>query len=957
MSFLNRILSPDEEQFIEFVHKDLEHFLKCYTTKSVLLFPPLSSFHRLLIHKAAEDYQQLHTFSIGQGELRRTTVCLEEDFNSCPHNGEGLMSLNQPPSARGRGRGRWSSPGSQYDNRQQNRSSRGTDDDKWVKDRYEDGLRDDRLQDGFRTDERHKDDPTAVGQNDQRRPRGVDTSPISHGDKPSRRGRGQRSRNKRPDVQIYVPRGRRQQQVMAVNQKNYDDPALHPCDRDPHSTVTDKSSGKYESNTANCRILDGDYFSNSPDDEYRTERRDHGEGDSRLSDVIDHRTTDRCSARNKILGGQNSSFSPDSHGVSNKLTEQSPPQSTNSTSMKKVSQGKKPRTKFQVYVPPHQKNQCSGQLRETSCQNVPSSGESWEREEIRDSNADGTNMISDSHQRTKVKRVKLDSSLSKHKSEDKMETEQNMATSLSDRQDEQCRLSNEPGDGVSDVHVPRPGVEDRCVPVPNVSDLHASGANGSKIHDSGSDTSNIHVSGSNVSNIYESGSDASSIHVSGPNVSKIRIPSSRENDCDDLNANTGNDHKTCSSVNNPDTSSNNLEINKESEMNVRLQSKTLSQTEDECQNVLHSDSCVERTIEGTPDVTVEPDLTTFATASPRVNLTKNDEQNYQSETDQTPGLPDDVTVTKDQESEKSSGAVFNTHVGHLDNQSDIPESMDVENDISKDVKEKNKDENSDEKKEKEEEQPPSEEKEKEKPESSIDEGKMIADKCHGEEGKEEVCTGEEQENEGDEESWDKMFDDEGECLDPVAMEELTSAIGKVKIKKPIIDYFTYKPRDPDLSRQDLGHVIEIYDFPAEFKTEDLMSAFQQFKTKGFDIKWVDDTHALGVFNSAIAAQSALTLTHPLLKVRAMSEATRQSKEKAKRCVEFLLPYKARPETSALTARRLVTGALGLASKVSREQRDLERQKLRQAKEKKKLMKKQKDDIWEGTYTSGKLETS
>lgn len=47
--------------------------------------------------------------------------------------------------------------------------------------------------------------------------------------------------------------------------------------------------------------------------------------------------------------------------------------------------------------------------------------------------------------------------------------------------------------------------------------------------------------------------------------------------------------------------------------------------------------------------------------------------------------------------------------------------------------------------------------------------------------------------------------------------------------------------------------------------------------------------------------------------------------------EFLQPYKPRPETTAMTARRLVTGALGITSNVSREQRELERQKLKEAK--------------------------
>ncbi|KAK3095625.1 hypothetical protein FSP39_016823 [Pinctada imbricata] len=208
------------------------------------------------------------------------------------------------------------------------------------------------------------------------------------------------------------------------------------------------------------------------------------------------------------------------------------------------------------------------------------------------------------------------------------------------------------------------------------------------------------------------------------------------------------------------------------------------------------------------------------------------------------------------------------------------------------------------------------------------------------------------EEEEDEDSWDKMFDDEGECLDPSAVEEvLTKKVGKVKIQKAKINYLDFKPKDPDLNYDEMGHVIEIFGFPAEFKTEDLLSIFQPYKDKGFDIKWVDDTHALGVFSSPIAAQSALSLVHPLCKVGPLTDAARASKVKAKRAVEFLQPYKPRPETSASAARRLVSGALGLSTRVSKEQREKERQKLREAKEKRKMERKQKDDIWEGTCTS------
>ena len=43
------------------------------------------------------------------------------------------------------------------------------------------------------------------------------------------------------------------------------------------------------------------------------------------------------------------------------------------------------------------------------------------------------------------------------------------------------------------------------------------------------------------------------------------------------------------------------------------------------------------------------------------------------------------------------------------------------------------------------------------------------------------------------------------------------------------------------------------------------------------------------------------------------------------------PYRPRPETTAAVARSLVTGALGLKSNLTREQRDEERKKLKEAK--------------------------
>lgn len=97
--------------------------------------------------------------------------------------------------------------------------------------------------------------------------------------------------------------------------------------------------------------------------------------------------------------------------------------------------------------------------------------------------------------------------------------------------------------------------------------------------------------------------------------------------------------------------------------------------------------------------------------------------------------------------------------------------------------------------------------------------------------------------------WESMFDDNGDCLDSKLMTEITSNVGKVSISKPKNDYKSYQ--DPvNLDDEEFPHVLEISNFPVEFKTQDLMMIFSEYKELGFDIKWVDDTHALVVFSSS-----------------------------------------------------------------------------------------------------------
>ncbi|XP_017312583.1 coiled-coil domain-containing protein R3HCC1L [Ictalurus punctatus] len=210
---------------------------------------------------------------------------------------------------------------------------------------------------------------------------------------------------------------------------------------------------------------------------------------------------------------------------------------------------------------------------------------------------------------------------------------------------------------------------------------------------------------------------------------------------------------------------------------------------------------------------------------------------------------------------------------------------------------------------------------------------------------------EEGEEEEEHDNWDSLFTDDGECLDPHLLEEISQKAGhnKASVQEPRFDYYNWTPEDEEveLREDELSHIVEIYDFPLEFKTEDLIRAFCSYQQKGFDIKWIDDTHALGLFSSPIAARDALRTKHPMLKVRPLSKSSTATKAKARDSSDYLLPAKERPQTSASLARRLVIGALGVKSKQSQEQREAERKQLRQAREQKQLAAKQRDDAWEG----------
>lgn len=60
---------------------------------------------------------------------------------------------------------------------------------------------------------------------------------------------------------------------------------------------------------------------------------------------------------------------------------------------------------------------------------------------------------------------------------------------------------------------------------------------------------------------------------------------------------------------------------------------------------------------------------------------------------------------------------------------------------------------------------------------------------------------------------------------------------------------------------DLEHVIELYDFPAAFKTEDLMQLYRGAHDEPMHIKWCDETHALLVLSSPVQGKVITVKTH------------------------------------------------------------------------------------------------
>ena len=113
---------------------------------------------------------------------------------------------------------------------------------------------------------------------------------------------------------------------------------------------------------------------------------------------------------------------------------------------------------------------------------------------------------------------------------------------------------------------------------------------------------------------------------------------------------------------------------------------------------------------------------------------------------------------------------------------------------------------------------------------------------------------------------------------------------------------------------DFTKKISFFDSLAELKTSDLESVLHTGLVKikdYYDLRWVDDTHAIVIFSDEVTAAKSLTIKDTQIKFKPFYQACEASKSKAKGFnIEIESgSVRSRPDTTTVIAKRLLSRAL------------------------------------------------
>jgi len=99
-----RHLTPDDQDFVSILLKELDRFQLGAPRDRALMFEPLHGFQRYLIHKVTESFPRLTSFSINDERGKRTVVCFRNDKKKEQNAQYQIESINNEAAAATRGR-------------------------------------------------------------------------------------------------------------------------------------------------------------------------------------------------------------------------------------------------------------------------------------------------------------------------------------------------------------------------------------------------------------------------------------------------------------------------------------------------------------------------------------------------------------------------------------------------------------------------------------------------------------------------------------------------------------------------------------------------------------------------------------------------------------------------------------------------------------------------------------